>query len=223
MIWIDLMRSSWRASGVLRPGQQPNNSEITDGLFILNSMLESWGLESLNIYEIRRTEYPLTGASSYTIGPGGNFDGPRPLRIERAGYLHGGYESFVPVISRLRWNPTCGEYGLYNDGAYPVSTLHLRPTPVTASNLALYIWQPLGQVVSESETVELPPGYAEAIRYNLAVRIAAEWGREPRPDVMQLAMDSKGIVKSFNSAPPPEMRTGLECGGYYDICSDRYI
>jgi len=188
-------------------------------------MLESWSLESLIIYEVRRTEYPLTGASSYTIGPGGDFDAPRPIRIVRAGYPGiDGCECSLPIINKYEATPGCGgEPGIYNDGAFPVSTLHLRPTPVTASSLALYVWQPLGQVISESETVELPPGYADAIRYNLAVRIAAEWGRQPRPDVLQLAIDSKGIVKSFNSSPPPEMRTDLGYGGYYDICSDRYI
>lgn len=228
MIWIDLMRSSFRASGVLRPGQQPNNSEITDSLFVLNSMLESWSLESLIIYEIRRTQYPLTGAASYTIGPGGDFDQPRPVRIESAGYLYSGMESPTSVISNQKWamggGPTNqgGCAGVYYDKAFPVATIHLRPVPSTAAALALYAWTPLGQVVSESESVQLPPGYADAIRYNLAVRIAAEWGRQPRPDVLQLAIDSKAIVKSFNSSPPPEMRTDLG-GGYYDICSDRYL
>ena len=234
MIWIDLMRSSFRASGVLRPGQQPNNSEITDSLFVLNSMLESFSLESLIIYEVRRTEYTLTGASSYTIGPGGDFDQPRPLRIERAGYIYNTLESPTSVISNQRWamgggptNPG-GFTGVYYDKAFPVATIHLRPVPTTASHLALYAWQPLTQIVSESETVELPPGYADAVRYNLAVRIAAEWGRQPRPDVLQLAIESKAIVKSFNSSPPPEMDAtdggalGCGCGGSYNIYSDGY-
>lgn len=230
MTYRDLIRSSLRLIGQLGPGRGPNVSETTDALFVLNAMLESFSIESLNIYAITRKVYtPPAGATSYRIGCGGELSlNTRPTRIESAARILPGVttsEYPVSMIGHAEWS--AGSCGLYYDGAWPCGTVWLRQPLQAGEQLALYVWGPLtGPVEDVDETVEFPPGYADCIRYNLAVRLAPEWGRAPRPDVISLAAESLGRVKSFNSSPPPVMDASdggaLGCGGGYDICSDSY-
>jgi hypothetical protein len=49
--------------------------------------------------------------------------------------------------------------------------------------------------------IELPPGYEDAIIYNLSVRLAPEYGKPMRADLVGLAMDSKANVKRSNMTP----------------------
>jgi hypothetical protein len=61
--------------------------------------------------------------------------------------------------------------------------LHLNPVPSAADTLVLYTWQQLSRFAATSDTFDLPPGYARAIRYNLALELAPEYGFrfQPRP------------------------------------------
>lgn len=229
MTYRDLIRSSLRLIGQLGPGRGPNVSETTDALFVLNAMLESFSIESLNIYAVQRKVYsPPAGATSYRIGCGGELSlNTRPVRIEGAERVYAGATcgTALTLIGRDEW--TKGQCGVYYDGGWPCGTIYLDRALQSGEQLALWVWGLLtGPIEDVDETVSFPPGYADAIRYQLAVRLAPEWGKAPRPDVMQLAVDALAKVKSFNSSPPPVMDASdggaLSCGGNYDICSDSY-
>jgi hypothetical protein len=53
-----------------------------------------------------------------------------------------------------------------------------------------------------------PQGYAEALRYNLAVRLAAEFAAPVSGPVAQIAIESLARVKTMN-APQLNMRSDL--------------
>jgi hypothetical protein len=44
-----------------------------------------------------------------------------------------------------------------------------------------------------------PPGYLRAFKYNLACEIAPEFGMEPPPTVVRIAMTSKRNLKRINN------------------------
>jgi hypothetical protein len=67
--------------------------------------------------------------------------------------------------------------------------------------VALYPWQPLAQFADLTTTVSFPPGYAEALRFNLAVRLAPEYGRPTPPEVAAIARTSKAKIKIPNIEP----------------------
>ena len=48
----------------------------------------------------------------------------------------------------------------------------------------------------------LPPGYVDALSYNLAIRIAPEYEVTPSPTVAALAIETKANIKRLNSTPP---------------------
>jgi hypothetical protein len=47
--------------------------------------------------------------------------------------------------------------------------------------------------------IAFPPGYAEAFRYNLAVRLSAEFGAPLPPAVPAIATDSLARLKTINA------------------------
>lgn len=215
MTTLELITSSLRAIGQLTPGRAPSTTEANDALFVLNAMLDSWSTERLTVYHIPRDIYPLTGGDGdYTIGAGGDFDTERPIRIERAGIIIDQTETPIEVIrDQTKWadvwmKSTLGiPSELYVENSYPLMGLHLYAAPEMNSTLVLYPWRQLGAIASVTDPISYPPGYADAIRYSLAVRLAVEWQRTPqRPGALrelhELARDSKAAIKSINITYP---------------------
>ncbi len=210
MTFKELFRSSLRMIGQLRVGQTYNASQLTDGLLTCNSMLEAWLTERLNAYRIARDVYALTGAASYTIGihpngsPVADFNAARPTRIERAAKLYAGGDVEIPLdlLNEDGWSDYLN--GLYDDYGYPFSMLRLRPAPNAGESLVLYTWQQFTAFESAEDDVLFPPGYAEAIRCDLAVRLAPEYGVAVPPEVAAMAATAKANIKRLN-APALEM------------------
>ncbi len=281
----DLLRSSFRCIAVLHEGQGPNSDDITDALTVMNSMLEAWSVDRLNIFCIVSNTYTLIpNQQTYAIGPGGyintsgtavtwvsglnftsalvgsylniggfdytvasvtsgtalvlqssagvrtnvpytspgfgpDFNAPRPIRIDRASVVYqpsGQYAPELPLymMSVRQWEdlaiktitstiPT----QIYADNAFPNCNLNLWPIPTLALPFILYTWQAVttGFTVSQLDAaLVFPPGYQDAIRYNLAVRLAPEWDKPLRDDVAKLATESKMNIQSLN-APSPVM------------------
>jgi len=217
----DLVRSSFRLIGVLREGQGPNSDDITDSLVVLNAMLSSWSIDRLNVFEIRRDTYNLVAnQQAYQIGPGApDFDAPRPVRIDRASVIYQPNGEFQPELPLGAWTTREWEdvriknitstipTNIYNDNAFPNANLFLWPIPTLALPLVLYTWQQLTSNFTSGNldsSLSFPPGYEDAIRYNLAVRLAPEWQKELREDVIESARASKMYIQSLN-APAPVM------------------
>jgi len=71
MILQDLIRSSFRAAGLMKMGQVFNADEQIDGLFILNAMLEAWSIERLNVFTVQPQIINLNASQqSYQWGTG---------------------------------------------------------------------------------------------------------------------------------------------------------
>src|SRR5690242_5956509 len=80
---LDLIKSALRLAGVLGTGETPSAAEGQDALVILNQMLDSWNAERLMIYTVARQVFSLVAnKQAYTLGSGGDFDTPRPPKIE---------------------------------------------------------------------------------------------------------------------------------------------
>ena len=137
----DLIRSSFRLIGDLGVGQQFSSDDFTDSLFVLNSMIDAWNIERLTVYTTPVVSFALTpGQQTYTYGPGGNFNGTRPSKIEKANLLYttDGVTLHLPIriLSRDEWAnvrlqdvtsdiPTM----LYADNAFPTINISFLPFP----------------------------------------------------------------------------------------------
>lgn len=203
MTVLQLVTSSLRLIGKLGPGQGSGQSWLADALFVLNSMLDAWQTERLNVFQIvRETPAALTGQASYLLS---DLSIARPTRIEAAGILPSGSTTETPLELLTLARHRAGVSGLYSDNAFPSPTIYLTPTPAAGDSLVLYTWQPFTAFASTSDTVDFPAGYADAIRYNLALKLAPEWGAPVRADVAKMAVESKAAIQSLN-VPRLEMR-----------------
>jgi hypothetical protein len=227
-----LIYDAHRALGVLRSGQGPNDDSVDDAFRALNDMIDSWALESLMVYGIEATTYPVTaGTGSYTLGPGGTLGTTRPVRVEGAGFTTSTCpDSAIAVLSLDEYRRN--RAGVYIDSAYPAANVRLNPVPINDAQLTLYTWTIVKQFTSLDTPYDLPPGYAKALRWNLAVEIAPYVSYAKKiPDVLYAsierhAIESKAAIKSFHSSPPPIADTSdagaLGCGCSYDVYTDSY-
>lgn len=210
----DLIARSMRIIGVLAAGESPSAEELADAFITLNDLVTNWGTERLNIYAQQRDLLTLTsGTQSYTIGTGGTFNVNRPLAIIAASVVNtvSGQVMRYPLkqIDATEWAALLEQAQsaiiprkLYNDGAYPLSKLYFWPTPnTTGTQLELFSWTQLVAFATSGSTFDMPPGYARAMAFNLAVDLAGEYGRPLDPSVVAIAAQSKAAIRGLNAPP----------------------
>lgn len=217
----DLIARALRVINVLASGETPTANEQSDALATLNSMLDAWRTESLMVYALRTEQLAMTGAASYTVGTGGDLNTTRPVKIESAYWRNGDVDYPLRLADAKAWagvadKSTAGTPDwLYYEPAYPLGVVHLTPAP-SSGTLHLVTWTPFA-ALGANDPVALPPGYEEAIVYQLAARLAIEYGRGVPPDVAALARAAKTDIKRANFRVP-KMDIGFS-GRRYDIQS----
>jgi hypothetical protein len=219
-----IIRRSLRLIGAIAASETPSAAEQADALEALNAMLDAWRASSLSVYALRDETLTLTGATSYTIGAGGNLNTTRPVRIDAAYQRVGDIDYPLRLASAIAWaglaaKSTASDVAdwLYYETSYPLGRLYLYPVPSTGV-LHLATWVPL-TAFAAADDVALPPGYQEALTYHLAVRLAPEYGRPVTAEVAAVARDALDKIGRVNFRPPI-MAIGLGEGRSWDIRSD---
>lgn len=211
---FDLIASALRLVGVLASDEQPSIGDANQGLSVLNDMIDSWNAQRLAIFTTGSRDFPyVLGQQAYTLGTGGDFDIPRPARIDGMSSIlltdpANPVEVPIDMVSVDFWQTevpvkvVSGNFPLicYDTGDFPLRTLNFWPIPINQPNaVRIYSWQALTQPPLLTSVVTFPPGYSEAFRYNLAVRMGAEFAAPASPTVVLLAVSSLATVKSLNA------------------------
>lgn len=233
----DLIASSLRLIGVLASGETPSASEANDGLTILNQMLDAWNTERLAIFTVQRqVVVPAVLKQAYTVGSGGDFNIPRPSRIERVGVISltnaaQPLELPLEMLTDVGWEAipvknisSSLPLKVWNDLGFPLMTLSFWPIPNVQVNFALYTWTALTEFPDLVTDETFPPGYLKALRYNLAVDLAPEFGCPDVPAVVAAqAAASKAAIKALN-IPLLDLRCDTplvnQKGGIYNWLTD---
>lgn len=214
---LDLIKKSMRLIGALGQGEVPTASEATDGLDALNTMLDSWSIERLMVYQILQETFTWTGGqSSRTIGSGGNFATTRPVHIENGFTRISDSDYPYTVISKEQYDSIVAKTSqssypdvIYYQPSYPLGILYAYPVPSASVSFYLNSWKQLQQFTSLTTDLALPPGYKKAIEYNLAIEIAPEFGLSVSDGIRETAAKSKGSLKRLNS---PSMVAQVDSG-----------
>ncbi len=88
---------------------------------------------------------------------------------------------------------------LYYDRTYPLGNMYFYPNPSMAGELHFWTDTILGDLSDINSPFNMPQGYARAIKTNLAIELAAEYGKAVSPTLAQRARVSKAMIKSLNS------------------------
>ncbi len=202
----DLIDSALRLFGEFEVGEGGNDEDRADGLAVLNQMLAEWNTQQFTVYTIQNKQFPLTGSKgTYTMGTGGDFNSARPVKIQRANVIQSnGLSDELDLIGTDEWAAIeekslsgLRPLKLYNDNDYPLAKLNLWPKPSGTPTLDLYVWEEIGTLALDDD-LDFPPGYEKAIRYNLALDLAPEYGREVSASVAAQAAQLKAELAGLN-------------------------
>jgi hypothetical protein len=89
---------------------------------------------------------------------------------------------------------------LYYSGGFPSGTIEIWPAPSSGSTLDVFSLKPLAGFNSLADTINLPPGYEQALRYALAAVLAPEYGSVLPPEYAAVAGEAKAAIASMNGS-----------------------
>lgn len=202
----DLITGSLRLIEEIGAGQTISAEDSADGLSALIAMIDSWSIQGGAIYTETIEQFALTGATSYTMGSGGNFNTTRPTKVRAVNYYLSGADTFeerLDVLSMEEYayqrDKTVNGYAkrVYYSSDYPLAKLYFHPIPTTGF-CKIFSEKPLTNYTATTDNIVLPPGYERALRYNLAVELAPEYGKQASQTIMMIAAESKNAVENKN-------------------------
>lgn len=202
----DIVRAALGKLLVLSSQDTLTSAEVEDGLDALNAMMDSWWNESLAVYQIKQESFPLTAAvGAYTIGSGGTWNTTRPVRITGGFVRYQSVDYQLQILDRPQYDLISYKtnqgipLALFYDRAYPLGTVTLYPLPQPAGmTIFLDSYLQIQSFANATDLIDLPPGYARALIFNLAVEISADYNKEVPPTVARIAAQSLGTLKRNN-------------------------
>ena len=206
----DQINGALRLLGVLAEGETPSASMSQDALTALNQMIDSWNTERLSVYNTVDQVFTWpAGTYQKRLGPSGDFVGLRPVQLDDSTYYRdpGTNVSFgIKIINQQQYNgiavkTVTSTYPqvMWINMEHPDIQMTIYPVPTRDLEWHFISVQELSQPATLATDIAMPPGYLRAFKYNLACEIAPEFGVEPSPQIMRIAMTSKRNLKRINN------------------------
>lgn len=217
-----VLTDAFTSLNVYQPSETISAADATLGLRFLNLLIGQWAQQGLTVPATARLVFPLvagkgTSTNPYTLGPGGDLNGPKPPNqdsLERASLL---LMASTPPVELPRGLMTNDAYELvplkdltstlFTSVYYAptfaggLGSIFLWPVPTDLSNrLVLYLRAPLGAFPDLTTVVSIPDGYDDALYKNLMVSggLARAFGRTIDPDMRMDALQSLATIKRSN-------------------------
>jgi hypothetical protein len=233
----DIVNLALKTANVVGVGQSSLPEDINDCFNMLNMMIAQWQRRRYMVYNLKTVSLTATGATSYTIGLGQQFNTERPAKIEAAFFrMQGG--STLPVDYPLQVLRAKEDYDrisiktlnafpqyVFYDSAFPVGNVFVWPVPSNQYQIFLTVMTQLQSFQNLSEVIVMPNEYLDAMQWNLADRITAMYGLPQNPQITNYAKASMLAIKEVNSQIPllhmPVALRGKS--GAYNIYGDFYV
>lgn len=230
-----LIAGACKLFGGLSQGETPTADEEQDAYAILNQMIDQWATQPWTTYTITRSTFVMPSATaSVTIGVSGTVNQARPERILRAGYINPGssgtgtleisipvllFEDYADIALKAMTNtmPTA----IYYNPTSPLGTIYAWPVLTQSVTIVIYVEAPLAQFTDLTTATIFPPGYVDALKYQLSMKLAPEWGMTLPDGIAKMGSLYLSDLKRANlriSTMPNAWFFGRT--GVYDIYSD---
>lgn len=233
----DIIQLALKTANVLGVGQTASAEDTTDAFNALNMMMAQLQRRRYMVYQLVSASLQATGQEVYTVGPGGDFDIPRPAKIESAFFrqLSGGPLPVDYPFSILRSREDYNRISIKNlnafpqylfyDGGYPLGNLYPWPIPNNQYEIFITVMQQLQQFETIADEITLPPEYKAALWWNLTLELYPMYGLPVNEVVAKKAEASLRIIEQANTQIPRlSMPTALNNRpGTYNIYGDFYI
>jgi hypothetical protein len=197
----ELIHSSFRLIGAIAAGETLETLELNDALVSINQMFASWNTEGASLVARKRLLVTVAGINGpYTLAE-------RPVRIESASVASGGIDSQLEIVDSAGWESTPEKAAqsvyvrrLFCDYGFPSASVYIAPIPRLGGQLEMWIYVTMPQFASLSQTIDLPPGYEMAVRYNFAIALLPEYPRsQVDPTLPAQAQSYKASIVQLNA------------------------
>lgn len=234
----DLINLALKTANVLGVGQTASSEDMNDSFNLLNMMMAQLQRRRYMIYELATVSKQGTGAVSYTVGPGADFDVARPAKLEST-FFRQNMNTPLPVdypLTILRAREDYNRISIKNlnsfprfafyDAAFPIGNLFIWPLPSNQYEIFITVMQQLQQFQTINDQLALPPEYSAALMWNLVLELYPLYGLPVSDVVRGKAEASLRIIEEANAQIPMlQMPTALRGGGTgtYNVYGDFYI
>lgn len=223
----DIITLALKDIQVLDETETPSAALMSDALATLNQMLAMWQIDKRFIFAQIDTTKAATGATTYTIGTGGDFNVATPPRIDYA-FLRvnnidypirvlGNFEEYQSISLKTQ-SGTYPEVMYFNPGA-AMGTIYVYPQP-TIGTFHLITSAVMPVYTASADSIALPAEYDLVIRFSLAEILAAMMGVALRPDLAKLAKNARAMIRRANTKVQA-LDLGGDSAGYLPILGDR--
>lgn len=209
----ELINGALRIAGAIEQGGTPTAAQVTEASEALNMMAKAWQVDGLPLWTTK--EYSLSlvaGTSSYTPTV-------KMMRVIQAYNRNTSSNVDIPmtIITRDEYN----RLGNKSTTGNPIQLLHIPnrtdstikvyPTPdstFAASNTITIVYQKqYDDFDASSDEPEFPAEWFEALKFNLAHRLSAEYGMN--------IYDRKQLLTEANLIKNEAMSGGTEEGSIF--------
>lgn len=192
-----IITEAFRKIGALGDGETIDSTRLDIGAGILNPMVKALSAHGLNIWTLDKITIPLSywrGSPSIVIGPTGDFIIPyKPLKLHEAVRIDG--ESVVPFIllSNKDYVNQTNKFGqgvptmVYYQPFSTFGVLSLWQVPDSywsEKTIECTFQRQFADFNSGTDEPDFPPEWHEALIYQLAIRLAPNYGLPPNDRTM---------------------------------------
>jgi hypothetical protein len=224
----DLITAAVQKIGI----DNPSPAQTASALISRNNLISLEGADFMPPYLVSETLTLTVGDAEYTIGPSGDLDTVRPIKIESC-YLRNSANQDFPVrcmsgkdYSEIYTKNTEGiPNKIYFISEYPLAKIKFNYEPNEAYTAYFEFWKNFTEFATTATSVTLPNEYKEYLVYNLAVSVAEDWDRKVSQTLYARAKETKFVIECLNASnkPVPMSKFDIVTGVRRNIITDTEI
>jgi len=211
-----LVTDAYREIQVFGVGQTPDADTSDWAVRKLQRLLNLWNADSQTVWALTFLEETIVpNLNPSTIGPSGaTFTvAQRPVKLYGANVILNNVSPVIRTPLTLRdwqwWQlqsvqavTTTFPTDLYYSPDWPNGSIYLWPLPTIAYGLELVVANVLSDTLTISDTLDVPPGWQEALTLTLAEGLAGAYGAAIPPKLDWDARQARAIIFGDNDRVP---------------------
>jgi hypothetical protein len=238
---LDLVNLALLDAGVIGQGQTANAEDSNNAYTRLKFLIQQWDRKRFLVFQLQNVSIVSTGAQSYSVGPGGDFNMPvRPDRLENGCFFRQLINSSPNQVDyplelleswedynriRLKQLITFPGYVFYDPG-FPLGRAYTWPvTQASVYSINLLCKISLTTLFASQTTVLdniLPNEYFMALYLTLAEILRAAYRLPVDPGLSARAKEAREVLRGANTALARlRMPDSLVRPGVYNPYSDQ--
>lgn len=181
---LAIIKGALRLVGAISQGDTPTAAQESEAMEALNMMTKGLATKGLVLWVTNNVQVPTTAnVATYTVGLGMTVNVPKPLKVIQAFYSNGNVDVPLRLVTRDEYERLGNKTStgtpamLYYEPLRDYGVVHLFPVPDSQVPPVTIIGQHhIEDFDSSTNSPDFPQEWFEALKYNLAVRLAGEYG-----------------------------------------------